>query len=358
MGSETVRDLAGSPKVESITIGDLNVQAARKLAVSLKSDKIYVQRVDATSQRSLIAAMKNHDVVAGALGPFYRFERPIAQAALAAEVDYVSICDDHDAVAAVLKLHEQARRNGRRILTGMGWTPGLTNLVARAGYEALDHVDAIRIYWAGSAGDATGLAVLLHTMHIFSGRVVSFQDGRHVEIKAGTGRERVMFPPPLGLVHTFHLGHPEPVTIPHNLPGPRDVLLKGGLAERYLNTLSRLMSAARLTATPGRKQRLGQVMKRLLPLFPIRKERAYSGIRVDVLGSDAHGRARLTYAAVDNMRRLTGIPLSIGAQLLGEGRIEATGVFGPEAAGAVSPAVFFSELADRGIDISARRLVR
>ena len=66
-----------------------------------------------------------------------------------------------------------------------------------------------------------GLAVILHTLHIFTGKVVSFQDGEFIEVQAGSGKEIVAFPAPLGKITVFHLGHPEPVTLPRYLPGVR-----------------------------------------------------------------------------------------------------------------------------------------
>jgi saccharopine dehydrogenase-like NADP-dependent oxidoreductase len=351
MGSAAVRDLVEFTDVAGVTIADLNSEAALKLAASLKDARVDVQKVDASSHADLVRVIKGHDVAAGALGPFYRFEKPIVEAALEAGVDYVSICDDHDAVDAVLQLDQAARDKGRRILTGLGWTPGLSNLLARKGYGELEEVESIRVYWAGSAGDSEGFAVILHTIHIFTGMVASFQEGRLVEVKAGSEKEVIEFPAPLGRIQTFHLGHPEPVTIPRYLEGVKEVTLKGGLAENYLNGLAKLVAALRLTATPSRKMRLGKVLKKLMPLFPVNKEKCFSGIRVDVTGRRGAQKVTVTYAAVDHMHRLTGIPLSIGAYLMGKGEIRRQGVFGPEAEGAVNPERFLEELARRAVKI-------
>ncbi|MBT9166460.1 MAG: Lysine 6-dehydrogenase [Chloroflexi bacterium] len=293
-------------------------------------------------------------MAAGALGPFYRFEKPIVEAALAAGVDYVSICDDNDAASAVIQMDRTARDKGRKVLTGMGWTPGLSNILARRGYDALEKTESIRIYWAGSAGDSTGFAVPLHTIHIFSGLAPSYQGGETVEVKAGSEREIVGFPPPLGRIHTFHLGHPEPVTIPLYLEDVGEVTLKGGLVENYLNNLARLLSSLRLTNTPAKKQAVGKLMKALLPLFPVNKQKAISGIRVEVTGYRDEKKVRLTYTAVDHMRRLTSIPLSIGTYQMGKGEIRRYGVFAPEAEGAIDPDAFLQELSRRGIKVESR----
>ncbi|MDW7685020.1 MAG: saccharopine dehydrogenase NADP-binding domain-containing protein [Bacillota bacterium] len=351
MGSVAVRDLVFFSKAEKITIADRNVKAAEKLAASLGDCRVSVEKVDATSHVDLMRVMRGYTIVAGALGPFYRFELPIVKAALDAGADYVSICDDHDAAEKVLQLDQAARKKGRKVLTGLGWTPGLSNLLARKGYDELDNVESIRIYWAGSAGDSQGLAVILHTIHIFTGMVTSYRGGRVVQVKAGSEKEVVQFPAPLGMVNTFHLGHPEPVTLPRYLDTLQDVTLKGGLAENYLNNLAKAVVILRLTGSDRKKQLLANILKKAMPLFPVDKEKSLSGIRVDITGIREGKKVIVSYAAVDHMSRLTGIPLSIGATMMAMGKVRRFGVFGPEADGAVQPDDFLEELAHRQVKV-------
>ncbi len=351
MGSEAVRDLIKFTDAKQVTVADMNTEAADNLAAAIGDKRIAVQKVDATSHEELVGVIKGHDVAAGALGPFYRFERPIVEAAIEAGVNYVSICDDHDAAEAVLELDQAAKEKGLKILTGLGWTPGVTNIFARKGYDELDDVEKINVYWAGSAGDSEGLAVILHTIHIFTGNVVSFQNGEFLEVKAGSGKEVVDFPAPMGKVTTFHLGHPEPVTLPRYLKGVKEVTLKGGLAENYLNGLAKMMAAMGLTSTPTRKQRLGRLMKKLMPVFPSDKNRSLSGARVDITGTLDGKKVKVTYASVDHMKRLTGIPLSIGVYMMGQGKINRRGVYGPEVDDAVNPDEFLKELARRDVKV-------
>ncbi len=351
MGSAAVRDLLEFTDAQKITIAARNTAAAEKMASALGSPRLAVQKVDAASQADLVRAMRGHDVAAGALGPFYRFEKPLVEAAIAAGVDYVSICDDHDAARAVLPLDRTAAKKGQRILTGLGWTPGITSVFARKGYDELDEAETIQVYWAGSAGDSEGLAVILHTLHIFTGKVTSFQNGRPLEIKAGTGKEITDFPAPLGKIAVYHLGHPEPVTLPRYLPGVQKVTLKGGLVEGYLAGLAKMMAALGLTSTASRKQKLGTLMKRLMPLFPTEKGRSLSGAKVVITGRRGGKKTEITYATTGKMRNLTGIPLSIGTSMLARGQIGRCGVFGPEAEGAIDADVFLQELARRGIAV-------
>ncbi len=350
MGSRAVRDLATKKEVTELIIADININAAENLAAKL-GEKVKAIYVDANEPKTLVKAIEGSDVVASAMGPFYKYEKVAVKAAIAARVNYVSICDDYDAVESILPLDEEAKNLGLSILTGLGWTPGISNILARKGAEQLDEVEEINIYWAGSANDATGLAVTLHTIHIFTGMVTSFMDGKRVEIPAGSGKEKVEFIEPVGFVDMYHLGHPEPVTLPLYIPNVKTVTLKGGLKESYLNQLAIAVARLGLTNTAGKKQALGKMLKALLPVLEKIQRPAVpmSGIRVDIKGYLQGKKQHLVYQAADHMDNLTGVPLAIGALMMGKGEITRKGVFAPEAA--VDPDRFIDELAQRNIKV-------
>lgn len=358
MGQRAVRTLAACPAVRHLTIADRNATAAQALAAELGGPpRVVAQAVDATRPSDLVAALRGHDAAAGAIGPFYKFEVPLVQAATAARVPYVSLCDDYDAAQAALALDGAARDAGVRIITGLGWTPGLSNVLARRGIDWLDEPEAVDIAWVGSAADSQGYAVVLHTLHIFTGQVPSWQAGRPVRVPAGSGRVRRAFPPPLGEVEVFHVGHPEPVTLPRYFPGLREVSVRGGLTEPLLNTLGLLIPRLGLTASVRRKDLLGRLIFKLLPLL----ERLgppgipLSGLRVEVRGRRRGRPARAVFAVADHMDRLTGIPLAIGALALARGQVEAPpGVMAPEAPGCIDPGAFLRELAAHGVRVEER----
>lgn len=358
MGQRAVRTLARYPELAQLTIADLHLARAQALAAELGgAPRVRAVAVDATDAAALVAAIRGHRVAVGAIGPFYKFEGPVAAAALAAGADYVSLCDDYDAARAVLDLHGRARAAGRRVITGLGWTPGLSNVLARRGVDQLERAEAVDIAWVGAAADSHGFAVIQHTIHIFTGRVPSFQDGRQVLVPAGSGRVRLEFPPPLGACTVFHVGHPEPVTLPRFIPGLRRVTLRGGLTEPFLNWLGLAISRLGLTNSVRKKDVLGRLIHRVLPALERIGPRgvACSGLRVEVRGERDGRPAAVVYRAADHMENLTGIPLAVGAMLLARGQVQAPpGVWAPEAPGAVDPSLFLAELEQHGVRVEER----
>jgi lysine 6-dehydrogenase len=352
MGSLAVCELGRDERIGQVTIVGRNRERAETLAAEVGS-RARVEILDVRQPEALRSVMDSHDVAVGALGPFYLYEKPIAEAAIEAGTPYVSICDDYDATQAVLELDDEAKRRGVTILTGMGWTPGITNLCAKKGAQLLDAAKNVHISWVGSAADAEGLAVILHTMHIFTGQVPTFSDGKPLDIKAGSGRRRVRFPAPLGDVAVYHVGHPEPVTIPRFLPGVMEATCQGGLTETFLTYVSIGISRLGLTGSPEKRERLAARLKPALSVLGTTRPESQplSGAHVEVRGTKDGRPAKVVMTAVDRMARLTSLPLVVGALMLGSRQIDRPGVIAPEAPGGPDPDTVFQQLEQYGLQV-------
>ena len=164
MGRFGVKDLASKESVEDLLIADYDVAAAEALAREL-GGKCRAQKVDANDHAELVETIRGFDVAMGTIGPFYKYEKKVATACIEAGVNYVSICDDYDAAADFMQLDEEARNAGVTMITGVGWTPGITNVFARLGADQLDEVEEIATAWACDPADTQGKAVTLHYLH-------------------------------------------------------------------------------------------------------------------------------------------------------------------------------------------------
>lgn len=345
MGSHIVRDLIEHSDAE-VTIADYQVSKAQALAHRL-GERVRSTFVDAGNRDSLLLVLRDADVAVGAVGPFYRFAPKMAWAAIESHVDYVDICDDYGPIETLFEFDAVARREGVTLVTGLGWTPGLSNVLARHGANQMDHADEIRIAWVGGAADSQGLAVVQHVLYALSGRVPTYREGRWVKVPALSEPEVVTFPEPLGEIEVFHVGHPEPMTIPRTIP-VWAVSLKGALTPRWNNRLAALLVRLGLTSTLGRIDRMSRLIHRLEGVLGAGGV-ALSGLRVDVIGTRDGEQLTKTYMAADHMGRLTGVPAAVGALMLARGEIEQPGVFAPEAI--IEPEPFLDALAERGITI-------
>ncbi|MCR4407084.1 MAG: saccharopine dehydrogenase NADP-binding domain-containing protein [Anaerolineae bacterium] len=348
MGSHAVRDLLAHSEAH-ITIADYRQDKAQALASEL-GERVKGVFVDAEDPASLHSVLQGADVAVGCIGPFYHFAPKMARAAIRARVNYVDICDDWGPIEEVFGLDAEAKQAGITLLCGMGWTPGITNVMARAGADELDKVDDIKIYWAGGAEDAAGLAVVMHVFYAVTGDVPTYKDGTWIKVPASSGKEVVEFAGALGKVEVFHCGHPEPMTIPRYIKC-QNVFLKGGLTPKWNNTLADVLVKLGLSKSHQSIVRTSKIIYKLEGLIGAGGI-PFSGARVDVVGRKNGEPRTISYAVTDKMGRLTGVPVSIGALMLAQGTISTKGVVAPE--GCIEPESFFAELAKRGIRIEKR----
>ncbi len=347
MGQGVTADLLAHTDAE-VVIADYRHGDAEAYAAQLGS-RATSAFVDANDADSLAHVLHGASAAVGAIGPFYHYAVKMASAAVNAEVNYVDICDDHTPLAQLLALDGAARAAGCTVITGLGWTPGITNLMCRAGASQLQSVDEIRAAWAGGGQGPSGLAVLMHVFHCFTGQVLTYEGGRWTTVRAASGRELVDFGDSMGKLSVFHCGHPEPLTLPRYI-NTRTVSLKGTLTPAWNNALSdsfmrlwlSVLYRTGITQSHERMEKLARVLYRMERRFGAVGV-PYAAARVDVTGCHGGEPCTYSYRVVDKMRRLTGIPAAIGAHMLARGQINCKGVFAPEAC--LDPQQFFSELA-------------
>lgn len=352
MGSQAVIDAARNEEISGVRIADFNLERAEALAESL-GKKVSAVFVDADAPSSLKEAIAGSDAVLSCIGPFYKYEVKCAQACLEAGIPYVSLCDDFDAAEEIFRLHEQAASKNITMLTGCGWTPGLSNVLARKGIEQMDEAHEVHIAWSGDADDSEGLAVIKHTCHIFTGKIKTFQNGVSMEIPAGSGKTLVEFLPPIGKVYAYHLGHPEPVTFPRFFPQLKTVTLRGVLTPTWLNPLAKFLVALKLTSTPEKKDKTSNFIKKAFGMLKSTGGLKISGLRVDVNGVKGGKKMQHSFLVVDKMKRMTGLPASIALYFLAAKKITQAGVFAPE--GCIPVDDFIEELKKRNIKIVEER---
>jgi saccharopine dehydrogenase-like NADP-dependent oxidoreductase len=354
MGSYMVRDAVkfGTTWTE-ITIADIEDKRANKLIEELGDSRLNYTQVDATNHDDLVSLMKKYDVACSAIGPFYIFGPKVARAAIEARVPLVDICDDAGPTLEILEMDEAANAANIPILMGYGWTPGLTNLMAKHAYSKLDRGQPVEfdISWVGGAADSEGLAVIMHVLYATTGTFPSYQNDRPVEVPAGGGNVKLDFPEPIGTVSISDCGHPEPVTIPKFLPDVKKCTLKGGLTPDWNNKLVETFKQLHLTQGKSRKKYLARGVHRVEGLFATGGIAA-SSARVDIRGTFQGKPVHWVYSTPSIiMGELTGIPASIAAQFVAEGKITGSGVLPPERLPDDTPKMFFEELKKRNIEM-------
>ncbi len=352
MGSRAVEDLAFSPEVEEVAVADRDTAGARRVmdALADPAARLTVRGVDAADHDALVRVLRDYDVAASALGPFYLFESRLVAASLEAGTDYVSICDDWSATLDVMvRFDERAREAGVRVITGCGASPGLSNVAARLLADKLERLERMDVYVFVPMSDSSeGVATIMHTLFVYGVTVPVFRDGVMEMLPAGAYRMKVEFPA-FGPVRVWNVGHSEPVTLPRFFPHLREVNMMMGLGRGC----GPLVAAGRLGLfkTPRRREVISRAAAALM-----RSGRGASmqgALRVDATGLKDGCTVTLTACGTGAMRDTTGTALSVGAQLLGKGNltVRGGGVLAPE--GCFDPYEFFGMMRERGTGVYA-----
>jgi NAD(P)-dependent dehydrogenase (short-subunit alcohol dehydrogenase family) len=349
VGSRTVEDLVSASGVDHVTIADRNLAAADKLAAELRGRgaAVDVKAVDANDHSALVDAMQGYDVAASTLGPFYEFEAKLVRAAIEAGVDYASICDEWSAAQALLTEFDQpARQAGRIILTGLGTSPGLSNVCIRYLSQQMDRARRVDVNVFQPLNAGGGEAVLKHMLNIISGEVAVWREGRQVLVPA-CSEERLVEFPQFGRITLWNMGHSEPVTVPHFIPGVEECSFFMGFGR-----------GARMFIWPAQRGLFarGTRIDRTARLFaPIERltggqQPAPGAIRIDVWGEKGEARIHRMVCGVGQMREATALCLSVGTRMLArkELTVKNGGVYAPEAC--LDPQAFMTAMRAQGIE--------
>jgi hypothetical protein len=225
------------------------------------------------------------------------------------------------------------------LAAGCGLAPGLADVLARHAADAVEIIDEIHVARAGSAGPACRAALDRSA----SGSVREWRDGAWARHRAGTGRQLVWFPAPVGGLDCHRAGSGQAALLLDAFPS---------LGRASMRIASPLGAAPPI---PGLRL-LGQVpvLSALLPGRGAPRRRDPDGewgaVWVEVRGRRGRSEQVLVYGAVDRMAFAAGAVLTVAALwLAGQGAapVTATGVHG--LAALVDPAPFLGELARRGV---------
>ena len=98
MGQKVVKELCSYEEIDQVTVAARNPAKFTELKnqVSVNKNKLNFITCD-LEQTDLPKVIAGHELVAGAAGPFYKYEKKLASAAITAGVHYFSLCDDYDA---------------------------------------------------------------------------------------------------------------------------------------------------------------------------------------------------------------------------------------------------------------------
>jgi saccharopine dehydrogenase-like NADP-dependent oxidoreductase len=355
MGAYACRVLAQVQTVSQVVVADRDDEKAAKLAIDL-GPKAAPLALDISDSDGLSTALAEVDIVLNCAGPFYRFGREVLSAAIAADTDYLDICDDWEPTLEMLELDDAARAAGVTAVIGMGASPGTSNLLAVLAMDECDTVDRVYTSWRASAAhfpraaegqefpDAT--AAIEHWVHNCTEPIKLWRDGGLVD---GYGLEETTLTyPGVGTDPVWVCGHPEPLTLPRFRPEVRESLNVMSARRGLMDAITRIAARVRSGELDVRQAsdellRQPNLSGRNAGPSPALPSNIFAIAEGTKDGQRIRVGAQALVQPERNMGEMTGIPLAVAALMAARGEVHQPGVHGPE--GAIDPKTFFHDLA-------------
>jgi saccharopine dehydrogenase-like NADP-dependent oxidoreductase len=308
IGTRAARQLASTPDVERVYVSDRRPGRVAEVVSSLGSKAVALDPGSEPADRSVAVLATD--------GPSQVAE---ARELVRAGVHVVTTTDSVPDVRQLLDLGPEAEARGVSIAVGATFSPGLTCVLARLASDRLDTVDEIHVSRLGTAGPTCAR----QHHNALGGTAIDWRDGGWQQRPAGSGRELVWFPDPIGAADCYRAELPDALLL---VPAFRGV---GRVT-------------ARLAAT--RRDRLTSRLPMLRRPHP---EAGLGAVRVEVQGRDADGIRVEVLGAMDRPGVAGGAVAALAAVELASGRAGRLGAAG--LAELVEPKAFLAELARRGV---------
>ena len=344
MATETTIDLIETSDFEEIMVADIDLQKIEAFIKASGDKRLKAAKINAESVSEMADLINGYDVVANGLPRVY-CENAI-KAAIEARVDMLDLISPHE---ETLALDNDARDAGISVVGGVGITPGITNLLAQLGADRLDRVERIDIDFAAFRSIAHSPGLLHVILWEFDPRTENrfyFDNGSLIVNPPFSGERTVHFPEPIGTQNTYYVPHGESQTLSKNIEGVKQVFIRGCFPPRAMSLVRMLYDYGVYESKPvdyegGQIQPLEFIIHYLLntPEGDQTEVWGYS-VQVEVQGTvngnDVMARFVTSHPPMDKWggqrayAKNVGIPLSIGAQMLAEGKARKKGVDGAE----------------------------
>ena len=363
-GTAAAFDLLSEPAVAEVVIADLASGSLPSCLRPHAGKRLRLVEADASDEPAVANLMEGMTGVLCAL-PYY-FNLPMARLAVEAGVHFTDLGGNTAIVEGQRTLDARARERGVSVLPDTGLAPGMVNVLAQAGIDALDTVDAVRLR-VGGLPQQPRPPLNYQVVYSLEGMLDYYvtpatilRGGKPTSVPALSGLETVDFPEPVGRLEAFFTGGGTS-TLPRRYEGRIDTLEYKTLrypGHAHIMKAIRelgLLSDEEIVYNGARVNPRRFFIERVTPLLRGDGGGDMVVVRVDVTGRREGREARIRYEVLDRqdaatgltaMARTTGFSLSLTALLQARGEVR-PGVGTPDEV--MPPARYIAELARRGI---------
>jgi lysine 6-dehydrogenase len=207
-GSAAAFDLLKRDDVDRVMLADASTESVQPFLEPFLGGKLSLHPVDARDPESVRSLMEQADACACAL-PYY-FNAPMTGLAIECGTHFCDLGGNTEIVEEQLAMRGAAQGAGVSVVPDCGLAPGMVNILAQAGIDALDEVDSVRI-WVGGLPQHPQPPLNYQIVYSMEGVLdyyttpaIVLRDGEVAEVEPLDGLEIVSFGEGVGDLEAFY----------------------------------------------------------------------------------------------------------------------------------------------------------
>ncbi len=365
-GSAAAFDLVRRDQVESVTLADQSVDSIRPFLQPFLGGKLRAVALDAHDVDAVRVEMEKVDAVVCGLPYFFGF--PMAQLAVECGCHYCDLGGNTEIVEQQKSLHDEAMRKGVSIIPDCGLAPGMVNILAQAGIDAMDATESVRIFVGGLPQNPKPplnyqiVYSMQGVLDYYTTTSIMLRDGKVTEVEALSERETIEVEG-VGELEAFHTAggiSSMPLRYQGHIPTMEYKTLRYPGHAHIMEAIRELGLISDQPIQHGDHQIIPRdvFIDVVSPKLRNPKGNDLVALRVRVEGTKDGAPHAKQFDLVDQynpetgvtaMMRTTGYSLAITALMQVDGRVERMGALTPDEA--MPAESYIEELAQHGINI-------
>ncbi len=345
MGKVLAKDLIESDPECRVTLLDIDFDRLRKAMDFIGSDRLLPLQRNIENQRQRLEVMEGKDVALCAL--LHEHSLMSLDAAVEKGVHYIDLVGE--APLERMEYDGRAREKGIAVISGLGVSPGITNVCVGRAVHLLDEAEEGLVGVGGvpvQPGPPLNYRIVYAVeslLGLYEREVLILEEGKIKKVPALAGVEEIEFPVPFSEMEWFYTDGLNSMT--YTLQGKIKSLAEKTIRHKgHIQGVKTLKECGFFSWDPveveGQKVVPRKLLERLLDdRMKLGEEKDATLLRIRMSGKKDGIQVAHVFEMVDyfdtekgysSMGKTTSFPASIGAQMIISGQITQRGVVFPE----------------------------
>lgn len=346
MGVVLAKDLIESSPQNKVTLVNRSEDKLKRAEDFIRSKNLFSIQKDMAVEKERKAVIEGQDVVICAL--LHEHSLPVLETAVHCAVHYVDLVGE--APLERLKNHKLAQKNGITVISGIGLSPGITNICVGRAVHLLDEVEKALIYVGGNPArpqpplNYRVVYAISSLLNFYEKNVLIIKEGRLMELPPLSGLESISFPPEFPEMECFYSHGLN--SLLYTMQGK----IQGELSKKtiryqgHIEGIKTLQACGLFSTQPILVNHQEVIPRRVLEaILDSRMKLGDEGdvtlMRIIVQGTRAKKSETHLFEMIDyydqekkytSMSKTTSFPASLVAQMIANGELSERGVIFPE----------------------------